>query len=112
MTSELSPIATNWKSVGAVLQLKFDVLKDVDTRCSGNLRACLSGMVKEWLKRNYNVEKYGEPTWKQLVEVVVHPAGGANPELARDIARRHKAGGMSNLSSVTGYFYVCLRTVT
>ena len=38
-------------------------------------------MVKEWLKRNYNVEKYGEPTWQRLVEVVVHPAGGANPGL-------------------------------
>ena len=93
VTSELSPIAANWKSVGAALQVKFDVLESIDTRCTGNPRACLSGMVKEWLKRNYNVEKYGEPTWQRLVEVVVHPAGGANSALARDISRRHKAGG-------------------
>ena len=43
--------------------------------------------------RNYNVEQFGEPTWKQLVEAVGHREGGANMALAREIARRHKAGG-------------------
>ena len=44
--------------------------------------------------RNYNVERFGEPTWQRLVEAVGHPAGGANMALARDIARRHRAVGM------------------
>ena len=52
-------------------------------------------MVAKWLKRNYNVKKFGEPTWQRLVEVVAHPAGGANMALARDMARRHKNRGMS-----------------
>ena len=92
--SELSPVATKWKSIGAALQLKSDVLKNIDARCSGDPYACLSEMVTEWLKRNYNVEKYGEPTWQRLVEAVVHPAGGANSALARDMAWRHKPGGL------------------
>ena len=92
--NELSPVATKWKTIGAALRLKSDVLENIDARCSGDPCACLLEIVIEWLKRSYNVEKYGEPTWQRLVEVVVHPAGGANPGLARDIARRHKAGGM------------------
>ena len=40
--------------------------------------------------------KFGEPTWKRLVEVVGQPAGGANMALARKIGRRHKTGGMSS----------------
>ena len=52
-------------------------------------------MVKEWLKRNYDVGKFGEPTWRRLVEAVSSPAGGANMALARDMARRHKAGGIT-----------------
>ena len=104
VTSELSPIATNWKSVGAALQLKSDILVNIDTRCTGNPHACLSGIVKEWLKRNYNVEKFGQPTWQRLVEVVVHPAGGANTALAVEIAIKHKVGGMYTLS---GYILVC-----
>ena len=47
-------------------------------------------MVTEWLKRNYDVKKFGEPTWQKLVEAVSHPAGGANTALAEEIARRHK----------------------
>ena len=50
-------------------------------------------MLNKWLKRNYNVKKFGEPTWQKLVEAVGHPAGGAHMGLAREIARKHKAKG-------------------
>ena len=53
-------------------------------------------MVKEWLKRNYDARKIGEPTWHWLVKAVSDPAGGADMALARDMAKRHKAGGMSS----------------
>ena len=53
-------------------------------------------MLVQWLKLNYNMRRFGEPTWRWLVEVVADPAGGANVPLARKIARRHKARGMSN----------------
>ena len=53
-------------------------------------------MATEWLKRNYKVEKFGEPTWQRLVEAVGNQAGGANMALAKKIARRHKAKGMSS----------------
>ena len=53
-------------------------------------------MATEWLKRNYKVEKFGEPTWQRLVEAVGNPAGGEDMALARKIAGRHKAGGMSS----------------
>ena len=92
--NELNPVAVKWKSIGASLRLKSDTLKSIDARCSDDIYACLSGMVTEWLKRNYDVGKFGQPTWQKLVEVVVHPSGGANTALAMAIARRHKAGGM------------------
>ena len=46
--------------------------------------------------RNYDVQKFGEPTWQRLVEAVGHPAGRANMAHAEKIAKRHKAGGMSS----------------
>jgi len=47
-------------------------------------------------ERNYNVGKFGEPTLQKLVKAVNSNAGGANTVLARDIAGRNKAGGMSS----------------
>ena len=102
MQSELNPVAAKWKNVGVALQMKTDTLESIQVGNSGDPAACLTSVVTEWLKRNYNVEKSGEPTWQQLVEAVGHPAGGANKAVARDIARRHKAGGTSTtLATVT-----------
>ena len=54
-------------------------------------------MVTEWLiKKNYNVKKFGEPTWQWLVKAVGEPAGGGDMALARNMTRRHKARGRSS----------------
>ena len=53
-------------------------------------------MVTDWLEKNYNVKKFGPPTWKSLVEAVGHRAGGANMALAEKIAKSHKAEGTSS----------------
>ena len=94
MLSELTSVAANWKGIGSALRLKPNVLEKIDRQHSGDPTNCLSSMVTEWLKRNYKVDKFGEPTWQVLVEAVGHPAGGANTALAREIARRHKAIGI------------------
>ena len=90
MQRELISVAANWRSIGIVLRLKPDVLDNIETRYNGDPRKRLSSMLVEWLKRNYNVEKFGEPTWQWLVEAVGDPAGGANTALAREIAMKHK----------------------
>ena len=81
--------------MGIALRLKLDSLENIQVS-DRNPRDCLRSMVIEWLKRNYNVRKFGEPTWQKLVQAVGHPAGGANMALAREIARRHRARGMLN----------------
>ena len=88
--SELNDAAVNWRNIGIALQLKPDFLQSIDTRYGSDPRACLSWILMEWLMRNYNVEKFGEPTWQWLVEAVGHPAGGANMPLVRKIASKHK----------------------
>ena len=96
--SELNEVAENWRSIGIALRLKSDFLQNIEVRYSNHPRTCLTWMLMEWLMRNYNVERFGEPTWRQLVEAVGHPAGGANMTLARNIARRHKAASGANIA--------------
>ena len=99
--SELTPVSANWKDIGIALRLSPNTLDGIQAGSSGDPVACLTSMATEWLRRNYNVTKFGEPTWQKLVEVVGHPAGAANKALARDIARRHKAGGKLRPLSVS-----------
>ena len=111
MQSELIPVATKWRNIGLALQLKPDILENIDTH-SGNPHACLLSMVTEWLKRNNDVKKFGEPTWQRLVEAVDHPAGGANTVLAREIAGRHKATGLSSGSFIVNVIMITLVLIT
>ena len=90
---ELNPVSAKWKSLGIALRLKPNILDGIKAENSGDPTACLTSTVTEWLNRNYNVKRFGEPTWRRLVEAVGDPAGGANMALARDMAGRHKAGG-------------------
>ena len=98
--SELTPVSADWKSIGIALRLPIAILNRIHAENGGRPSDCLTSMATEWLKRNYKVEKFGEPTWQWLVEAVGEPAGGADMALARKIARRHKARGMSS-----GYKY-------
>ena len=91
---ELIPVSAKWRIIGIALRLKPNVLDGIKAENSGDPPACLTSTVTEWLKRNYNVKRFGEPTWQKLVEAVAHPTGGANMALARDMARKYKAGGM------------------
>ena len=101
MKSKLTPVSANWKDIGIALRLSPNTLDGIQAGSSGDPIACLTSMVTEWLRRNYNVKKFSEPTWQKLVEAVAHPAGGANKALARDIARKHKAGGKLRPLSVS-----------
>ena len=100
MKSELTPVSADWKNIGIALRLPIATLNWIHAENGGRPSDCLTSMVTQWLKRNYKVEKFGEPTWHWLVQVVGDPAGGADMALARKIARRHKAGGRSS-----GYKY-------
>ena len=94
MQSELNPVASKWKRIGLALRLKHDTLENIQAGNLGNPTDCLTVTIKQWLNKNYNVKKFGEPTWQHLVEAVSHPSGGANVALATKIAENHMARGM------------------
>ena len=82
-------MASSWKAIGIGLRIGFGRLKTIQEDKAGNSRACLSEMLTCWLLRNYNVERFGEPTWRAVVKVVADPAAGDNYALALNIAGKH-----------------------
>ena len=93
--TEMMPVASSWKAIGRGLRIGPGRLNMIQESNSGKPRECLSEMLTCWLKRNYNVERFGEPTWRAVVKVVAHPAAGDNCALAQSIAKKHP----SNTSS-------------
>ena len=89
LLTEMMPVVRSWKAIGIGLGIGSGHLGTIQTDNPGNSRACLSEMLTCWLKRNYNVERFGEPTWQAVVKVVAHPAAGDDCGLALSIAGKH-----------------------
>ena len=83
------PLVSSWKAIGRGLRIYSRCLEAIQERNPENPRECLSEMLICWLKENYNVERFGEPTWRAVVKVVAHPAAGDNCALALRIAEKH-----------------------
>ena len=88
VNSELQPVAARWKHFGLALRLNPDKLDEIekDNRDSGD---CLTKVLTLWLKKNYNTERFGEPSWELLARAAGNPAGGNDSALAAKIAERH-----------------------
>lgn len=65
--SELLPVTANWMEIGIALRLNPDRLRAIEAECRGDPTACLNSVVAKWLKGDYNVERFGRGTWRQLV---------------------------------------------
>ena len=95
---DLTPVAARWKAIGIALRLKPGELNSIN---SGRPDECLGEVIQNWLMRNYNVDRFGLPTWRKLVEIVEDSAAGNNKALADEIARKHltrKEDGTGNLA--------------
>ncbi len=83
----LTGVHRRYKQIGT--QLCINNLNTI--RNTDGYTIAMGDVIEEWLKRNYNSEKFGPPTWKKLAgpEVVAHPNGGNNNYLAEKIKEEH-----------------------
>ena len=105
------PVAGSWKAIGTGLRIDSGRLDTIQESNSGKPKECLLEMLTCWLKRNYNVERFGEPTWQTVVKVVAHPAAGDNCTLALGIAKQHSGNINRLLQNVFEYVDLCINMV-
>ena len=98
MKSKLAPVAVRWKHIGLALRLDPSELKKIE-RENRDLEDCLTEALALWLKKAYNTERFGEPSWELLARAVAHPAGGDNPTLAGKIVKKYYEGTIHELVS-------------
>ena len=93
MLTELEPVESRFYEIGIMLHLKPDVLEGIDSLNLVSSSKRMSKVITEWLKRNYDTKRFGDPTWQSLVIAVAKRLGGANEACARDIATKHRVSG-------------------
>ena len=84
----LSDVESKWRPIGTFLHLKGKVLEKIDKNNRGNSSKCLEAVVQEWLNLNYNVVKFGKPTWQFVICAV--SKGSGNNRLAIELAKKFR----------------------
>ena len=96
--TEVGLVDGDWKAIGRGLKIDPGRLKRIQADNCGNAKECLSEVLTCWLKGNYNVKRFGEPTWQAVVKVVADPAGGDNHARALSIAKKHQGNTCTYLT--------------
>jgi hypothetical protein len=91
---ELVNIKARYYQLGIVLGLPPGELEAIQQAHSHNVAQALTQVLLLWLRQQYDVEKYGPPTWQRLREAV----DGENHALAEKIAEKHLTSSKSNLN--------------
>ena len=87
VNSEVVSVAARWKNLGLALRLDPDRL-DVIEGENRRMEDCLTEVLSLWLKKMYDYERVGDPSWQLLARAVGDPVGGNNPALAEKIAKK------------------------
>ena len=93
---EVITMAGSWEQLAVGLRLPPPKKSLIAIKHCNSPERCLLAVVEEWLKGDYDVEKYGHPSWRLLVRAVADPIGGANPALAHSIAAKHSGNHSSH----------------
>ena len=67
---ECSSLAVNWEQLSGFLGISFELIDRIRGNYPSNSTACWNEAMKQWIKQNYNTEKFGEPSWKTLLIAV------------------------------------------
>ena len=97
--AELVDVRAKWRQIGSALRLRAPTLNDIEANRQG-VEARLSAVLEKWLQKNYNFERFGEPSWSLVVRAVSHPAGGGDRALALRIATKYGGNVSTQLTTV------------
>ena len=86
--SEIITVKARSLAIGRTLGLRMGELDSIRSSLQDHEQQ-LNDVVCVWLRQRYNVERFGTPTWRKLVEAIDDPAGANDHRLAKIIAQHH-----------------------
>ena len=88
---EVVSLQASYYQFGVELALPLRELDAIRKAFHENSNQAFTEVLRMWVMHRYNIEKYGPPTWRRLVEAVDRVTRGNDHELAKKIALNHPA---------------------
>ena len=87
VASLMDGVADRWMSIGLLLGIPYKLIQVF--QMEDTLEESIIKMVDAWVKKQYDTNTFGEPSWRKLVEAVAARSGGSHHRLASTIASNH-----------------------
>ena len=84
----LNEVAGHWETISQNLHVRESKITEL-RNSRQTAPVCLGQAITDWLKLNYNYQRFGKPTWKKVAESVVK----LDSRLFRCIALEHTTNG-------------------
>ena len=68
--TECSSLAAHWEQLSGYLGLSFELIDKIKGDHSTSNTGCWNEALKQWIKQNYKTERFGEPSWKNLLRAI------------------------------------------
>lgn len=84
----LTDVFPRYCEIGKMLGLQSDILEEMKKKRFESTAAMID-IIEHWLAQDYDVPRYGKPTWKSLVMAVANKNGGNNVAVAMKLTDMH-----------------------
>ena len=63
-------LSAKWEHLAVRLRIKKHTVEVIQKNNPKDVNICLSEMLGEWLRCNYDYQRYGRPSWRRLAKSV------------------------------------------
>ena len=67
---ECSSLSAKWEHLSRHIGLPNRTIDAIKRECSNDAGDCWAKALNEWICQNYNIERYGKPSWRTLLHAV------------------------------------------
>ena len=67
---ECKSLSGNWEKVSGYLGLSFELIETIKRDNPRDSAGCWNEALKHWIKQNYDIKKFGRPSWRSLLKAV------------------------------------------
>ena len=82
-------VASRFYSLGCALGLPASALNKIRNDNPHDSEIALVQVINTWLAQQFTTERFGAPSWRNLVNALAEPAGGNDSLLAKEVAEDH-----------------------
>ena len=79
-------LAAKWEQLSAFLGLPSSLIDQIRLNRPNDSSGCWNEALNQWIKQNYNTNRFGKPSWKTLLRAIAH----VDRRLFGKLASEHK----------------------